>query len=107
VSNTVFEAIIDRTGTAVSEGRSLAYSLKQSGEFPPIVIHMVAVGEKTGELENMLNSVADNFELQVENKLGSITSLLQPTMMIGMFLIVGFIVVSVLLPILEMNDVVK
>jgi general secretion pathway protein F len=104
VSNAVFEGVIDDAGKAVGEGRSLAYSLKQSKQFPPIVIHMVGVGEKTGELENMLANVADNYENQVDNVLNSLTSILQPVMMILMAVIVGFIVISVLLPILEMNS---
>ena len=103
VANSVFENIIDHCGTAISEGRSLAYALKQSGEFPPIVIHMVGVGEKTGELESMLGNVADNYELQVETTLGSLTSLLEPIMMIVMAVVVGFIVMAVLMPILDMN----
>lgn len=104
VSHAVFEGVIDNATILVQEGRSLSYSLKTSHEFPPIVIHMVGVGEKTGELESMLFSVAENFEGQVENLLNTLTALLQPIMMIVMAALVGFIVLSVLLPILEMNS---
>jgi general secretion pathway protein F len=104
VSNAVFEKIIEEAAKSVGEGRPLAYSLKQSRQFPPIVIHMVGVGEKTGELEGMLANVADNYENQVDNVLNSLTSILQPVMMIFMAVIVGFIVFSVLLPILDMNS---
>ena len=68
------------------------------------MIHMIGVGEKTGELESMLFSVAENFEGQVENLLNGLTALLQPIMMVVMAGLVGFIVLSVLLPILEMNS---
>jgi general secretion pathway protein F len=104
VSNAIFEDAIERAGTQVSEGRSLAATLKTSGEFPPIVIHMVGVGEKSGELEGMLFNVAENYEGQVETSLGSLTSLLEPVMMIFMAVLVGFIVMAVLLPIMEMNQ---
>jgi general secretion pathway protein F len=104
VSNAVFEEVIDEAGKAVGEGRSLAFSLKQSRQFPPIVIHMVGVGEKTGELEGMLANVADNYENQVDQTLNNLTSILQPVIMLVMAVVVGFIVMSVLLPILEMNS---
>ncbi len=104
VSHAVFEGVIENTIVLVQEGRSLSFALKSSQEFPPIVIHMIGVGEKTGELESMLFSVAENFEGQVENLLNGLTALLQPIMMVVMAALVGFIVLSVLLPILEMNS---
>jgi len=104
VSNKIFEDIISNTSNMVSEGRSVAYSVKQSGEFPPIVVHMIGVGEKTGELENMLLNVAENYELQIETILDRLTGLLEPLLMIVMAVVVGSIVISVLLPIFEMNQ---
>jgi len=103
-NNAIYEEILEECKTMVSEGRSLAYSLKQSNEFPPMVTHMTAVGEKTGELEDMLANVADNFETQVDTSLNSITSLLSPVMILFMAAMVGFIVASVLMPIMEMNQ---
>lgn len=104
VDNAVFEDVLERCATQVSEGRSLATTLKSSGEFPPIVIHMVGVGEKSGELESMLLNVAENYEQQVDTTLGSLTSVLEPVMMIFMAVLVGFIVMGVLMPIFEMNN---
>lgn len=104
VSNALFEDIVDQAGVFVQEGRPLAYALKQSRQFPPIVVHMVAVGEKTGELETMLSNIGDDYEGQVETTLGTMTSLLEPMMMLGMALVVGFIVMAVLIPIFEMNE---
>jgi general secretion pathway protein F len=104
VANAVFEEVVESAETLVSEGRSLAYTLKQSRQFPPIVVHMVGVGEKTGELEAMLANVADNYEQQVDALLGTLTSLLEPLMMVMMALLVGFIVMAVLMPIFQMNS---
>ncbi len=104
VNNAVFEEVIANSSTQVSEGRSLGAALKASGEFPPIVIHMVGVGEKTGELEQMLANVAENYEQQVETGLSQLTSLLEPLMIIIMAGMVGFIVMAVLLPMLDMQS---
>ncbi|MEZ4816257.1 MAG: type II secretion system inner membrane protein GspF [Bdellovibrionota bacterium] len=105
VNNDVFEQAIDNASIQVTEGKSLNYALKQARIFPPIVVHMVAVGEKTGELEDMLLNVADNYDQQIEARLGRLTSLLEPLMIVAMVVIVGFIVVAVLLPIFEMQNV--
>ncbi len=104
VNNTVFEAAIDNASELISQGRSLGGSLKQSGLFPPIVLHMVGVGEKTGELENMLISVADNYDQEIDTKLGRFTSILEPMMILIMVGVVGFIVMAVLQPLLEMQN---
>lgn len=88
----------------MAQGRSLNNALKQSGLFPPIVLHMVGVGEKTGELENMLISVAENYDQETETKLGRFTSILEPTMILVMVGVVGFIVMAVLQPLLEMQN---
>lgn len=104
VNNTVFENAIAQMAIQVSEGRSVASTLKQSQEFPPIVVHMVGVGEKTGELEQMLSNVADNYEQQVEVGLGTLTTLLEPIMIVVMAGVVGFIVMAVLMPIFDMQQ---
>ncbi len=104
VSNATFERVVEAATEQVREGRPLAYTLKQSGEFPPIVVHMVGVGEKTGELEQMLLNVAEGYEQQVEMKLGQVTTALEPLMLVGMAGAVGFIVMAILLPILDMQN---
>jgi general secretion pathway protein F len=104
VNNALFEDAISKAATAVSEGRSLGLSLKQSRQFPPIVIHMVGVGEKTGELEPMLMNVAESYELQVDTAVGALTSLLSPLMIVGMVVFVGFVMMAVLVPIMDMGQ---
>jgi len=104
VNQTVFEEAIDQASTQVSEGRGLAVSLFQTKVFPPIMIHMIGVGEKTGELEPMLYNVAENYELQVDTAVGALTSLLSPLMIVAMVVFVGFIMMAILGPIFEMNS---
>lgn len=104
VDNKVFEKVIVECRDNVSEGDSVAGPLKRSGEFPPIVIHMVAIGERTGELENMLTQISDTYDFQVDNTISGLTSMLEPVMLIFMGCIIGFIVVAILVPIFEMTS---
>lgn len=104
VSNVVIRSVIEETANSVKEGASVAEPLKRSGEFPPIVTHMIAIGEKTGGLEKMLERVADNYDTQVDNTVSALTTLLEPIMILVMAGIVSFIVLSVLLPILQMGE---
>lgn len=104
VNHTGFEKAVEEISVNVSEGRPLAWALKKSGRFPPIVTHMVGVGEKTGELEAMLLNVAQNYEEQSESKLKSLTGMLGPVMIILMAAVVGFVVISILQPIFQMNS---
>ncbi|MBK9293372.1 MAG: type II secretion system inner membrane protein GspF [Oligoflexia bacterium] len=105
VDNKVFERVIIECRDQVSEGNSVAGPLKKSGEFPPIVTHMVNIGEKTGELENMLTQVSEAYDFQVNVAISGLTSILEPIMLIFMGLIVGFIVFSIMIPILEMSNI--
>ncbi len=89
----------------ITEGQSIAEPLKRSGEFPPVVIHMIAIGEKTGELPNMLMNVATTYEEQVNDRVEGLTSLLEPVMIIGMGGMVAFIVISIFVPLLDMSNV--
>lgn len=105
VDNKVFEKVIIECRDQVSEGNSVAGPLKKSGEFPPIVTHMVSIGEKTGELENMLTQVSEAYDFQVDVSISGLTSVLEPIMLIFMGLIIGFIVFSIMIPILEMSNI--
>ena len=107
VSNDVMAKAIDNTKDAIREGEEIAPPLKRSKQFPPMVIHMIAIGEKSGQLENMLDRIANAYEKRVEARLKALTSLLEPLMILGMGLGVGFIVFSILKPILEMNTLIK
>jgi general secretion pathway protein F len=103
VGNVRLAEVIDQARQAIQEGESIAAPLKRSGEFPPLVHHMVAVGERSGALEEMLGNVADAYEDQVETTVAALTSLLEPVMIVGMGVVVAFIVFSILMPILQIN----
>jgi general secretion pathway protein F len=102
VDNAVLAKAVDEARDNIREGESIAGPLKKSEQFPPIVIHMVSIGEKTGELEKMLNQVADTYDFQVKNQVQGITTLLNPFMLIIMGGVIGFIVISVLIPMMDM-----
>lgn len=103
VGNVRLAEVIDDARAAIQEGEPIAAPLKRSGEFPPLVHHMVAVGERSGALEEMLGNVADAYEDQVETTIAALTSLLEPLMIVLMGGVVAFIVFSVLMPILQIN----
>ncbi len=107
VDNRLIADDLQSAGREVEEGQPLSASLARKGFFPPMVIEMIAVGEQSGNLEPMLYRVADSYEREVESQILMITSLLEPAMVLLMGLIVGFIVVSILLPIFEMNQLVR
>jgi general secretion pathway protein F len=103
VGNVILRKAIEDAKTAVTEGESLAATLKKSGQFPPTVIHMIATGEKSGQLESMLMRIADDNEAEVDRELGRLTSLLEPLMLIVMAAGVGFVVFSILEPIMDLS----
>lgn len=105
VDNDVIATAIDDARGNISEGESIAGPLRKSGQFPPIVIHMVTIGEKTGELENMLTQVSTAYEFQVKSKIDGLTSLIGPVMTVVMGLIVTIIVMAVLVPMFEMTNI--
>ncbi len=106
VDNRVVARAIDAAQESVRKGEDLASSLKRSGVFPPVIIHMIALGERSGRLEDMLINVADAFDDEVETTLAGLVSLLEPAMIIVMAAVVGFIVLAILLPIFDMNQAV-
>jgi len=106
VNNVIIARMIDDAMEEIQAGKSLAGSLAQSPWVPSIVVQMISVGEQSGELEAMLNKVADTYERDVESHVMAMTSMLEPVMILFMGLIVGFIVVSILLPIFEMNQMI-
>ncbi|MDT8272479.1 MAG: type II secretion system inner membrane protein GspF [Desulfomonilia bacterium] len=107
VQNRVMEHAIEDAITEVMDGSSIAAPLKKSGVFPPIIIHMISVGEKSGSLEEMLMKAADAFEEDVETSVAGLTSLLEPLMIVIMGVLVGFVVLSILMPMLEMSTIVR
>ncbi|MFA4875653.1 MAG: type II secretion system F family protein, partial [bacterium] len=104
ITNTRLREVIEETRDNVREGQPVADTLKRSGEFPPLVTHMIAIGEKTGDLERMLERIADTYDSEVDNTLSTLTTLLEPIMILVMAGIVSFIVLSILLPIMKLNQ---
>jgi general secretion pathway protein F len=105
IPNVHMREAVEKARLSVSEGASLTGPLIASGHFPPLVTHMIRLGEKSGELEPMLKIVSENYEEQVESKIGGLTSILEPIMMVLMGCAVGFIVFSVVVPMMSMNSV--
>jgi general secretion pathway protein F len=106
VNNVVLAKAIEEARLAVREGESIAKPLEKSGQFPPMMTHMIAIGEQSGQLEEMLLNVADAYDSEVENKVTTLTAVLEPVMIVGMGLMVTFLVFAILMPMLKMNEVI-
>jgi len=103
-NNTVLGRAIDAARDSITEGASLARPLRASGEFPPLVTHMIEVGEQSGELEAMLAKVADTYEEQVETTVSRLTALLEPFLILIMVGIVLVIILATLVPLLQVTS---
>lgn len=106
LTNTWLKAKVSEATTRVSEGTSLSVALDESGYFPPIMLHMIASGESSGELDNMLSRVATYMQQDVETLLGILLSLFGPIMLLIMGGAVFTIVMAILLPIINLNQLV-
>ncbi len=104
LGNAVLEKVISDAIGSIREGQSIAEPLKRSKRFPPIVTHMIAIGEKSGQLEEMLESVSDAYDAAVETRVQMLTSLLEPMMIVIMGGAVGFIAMSILMPLIQMSS---
>jgi general secretion pathway protein F len=104
LGNAALEKIIIEAIGSIREGQNIADPLKRSGKFPPIVTHMIAVGEKSGQLESMLESVSDAYDTEVETRVQILTSLLEPLMIVIMGGAVAFIAISILMPLIQMSE---
>ncbi len=101
-------AVSEAIGTIhdrLREGKPVAKTLEETGVFPPLAIHMIAVGEETGKIDEMLNKVAETYEENVQTSVKRFVSLLEPLIILFMGLVVGFIVISMLLAIFSLNDI--
>jgi general secretion pathway protein F len=107
LGNTELMRVIEEARVSIREGESISAPLKRSGKFPPIVIHMIAIGERSGELEAMLQHVANAYDSQVSVRLQAMTSLLEPVMIVIMGGINGGITLSILMPLMQINDFVQ
>jgi general secretion pathway protein F len=104
--NVIIAETVEAAAISVEKGRGLGDSLADASVIPNLAIQMIQVGEQSGELEQMLIKVADVFEREVESSVVSMTSLLEPLMIVLMAMVVAFIVMSIILPIFEMNQLV-
>lgn len=104
LGNAVLEKVISDAIGSIKEGQSIAEPLKRSGQFPPIVTHMITIGEKSGQLEEMLENVSNAYDLEVETRVQVLTSLLEPLMIVFMGGAVGFIAFSILMPLIQMSS---
>jgi general secretion pathway protein F len=107
LDNAMLSKIVEEAASSIREGESISVPLKRSKQFPPIVVHMIAVGEKSGQLEAMLENVSRAYDAQVETRVQAMTSLLEPLIIVFMGGGVGFIAFSILMPLIQMNDFVQ
>jgi general secretion pathway protein F len=107
VDNRVLYDATEAARDAIREGQSIAPPLKKSGIFPPLMIHMIAVGERSGQLEEMLFKTAEAYEADVDTTIATLTTLLQPVITVTMGAVVLFIVLSILLPIFQMSQLIR
>jgi general secretion pathway protein F len=107
LGNTLLEGVVTSAINSIREGESIADPLKRSGQFPPMVTHMIAIGERSGQLEQMLDNVSRAYEADVETKVAALTSLLEPLMIVILGGVVGFIAMAILMPLIQMNQLVQ
>ncbi len=107
LNNVLLADVLDQAGEELQKGKSLSGFLRGNPYFTPMLVQMIAVGEQSGSLDKMLEKAADSYEKEVEAKVLAMTSMIEPIMILAMGMAVGFIVMSILLPIFEMNQLVK
>jgi len=105
--NKVIEYAVRDVKKAVSEGKTLAETLIKSGVFPPMVTHMIAVGEQTGALDQMLSKIADFYDDEVDAAVSNLTAMMEPMLMVFLGTTVGFIVIAMYLPIFKLITLIK
>ena len=105
--NWVVEDALADVRARVHEGMPIAQPIVENSVFPPMVGHMVKIGEETGELEKMLGKIADFYEDEVDSSIATLTSIIEPVMMIGVGLMVGVIIIAMYLPMFKMLTLVK
>ncbi len=107
LGNVELMRVVEEASASIREGESIAAPLKRSGKFPPIVTHMIAIGERSGQLEEMLENVAIAYDAQVETRVATMTALLEPMMIVVMGGISGGIAFSILMPLMRINEFVQ
>lgn len=105
--NKIIEEAVIKVGNAVSEGKTIAEPLGESKVFPPMVTQMIAVGETTGAVDSMLNKIADFYDEEVDSATANLTALLEPILIVFLGVTIGFIVISMYLPIFRLITLIK
>ncbi len=104
IPNRVISNAISDVHGSIREGETIAEPLQASGVFDPLLVNMIDIGEETGELDKMLNKIADNYDTDVDVLVDSLSSLLEPVLIVGMGLAVGFIVVALFMPLVSIIE---
>ena len=104
--NKIIEEAVESAQVSIQEGVPLSHPLEESGIFPPMVVKMIAVGERTGKLEHMLDKIAQFYEEQTEAAIAALTSVLEPILIVFLGIVVGFIVIALFLPIFNISQAV-
>ncbi len=107
VNNLILADVLEQAKIEVQEGNSLANCIAKSGQFPSLVVHMIATGEKTGELTTMLSHVAKSYDAEVERKIAKMISLIEPIMMIFLMIIAVTVIVAMVLPMMNIMKQIK
>jgi type IV pilus assembly protein PilC len=105
--NSVVQEAVQKARSRIAEGQTIAEPLKESGVFPPMVTQMVAIGERTGQLDSMLTKVADFYDEQVDAAVAALTSVLEPIIVVFMGIIIGGILIAMYLPMFDLISVIK
>lgn len=104
MTNSVFAGALSRVQEGLREGKGVTEPLRRAGVFPPLFLHMIAVGEETGRLEEMMLSVAGNYDRDVETAVRRLLSVLEPIIILVMGLVIGAIILSILWAIFSVNQ---
>jgi general secretion pathway protein F len=107
LDNRILESAVRDASQQVSQGGSLAQAFRTSGVFPPLLPRVIAIGEQSGELSEMLTGVAETYEEEVSRSIQALTSILEPALILIMAVVVLFVVMAILLPIFELNQLVR
>ena len=107
VGNVIIGKVLENVCINLRKGGNISTSLQESGEFPPMVVEMIAVGEETGDMEEMLIEISDSYEQEVEYSTKNLTSIIEPVLLVFMAAIVAFVAISMFLPMFDMIGVLE
>ena len=105
--NRVVEIAVENARNSIREGENISEPLARSGVFPPMVVRMIGVGEKTGELEKMLSKIADFYDEQVDAAVSGLTAMIEPLIIAFLGIVIGGIVICMYLPIFKISELIQ